>query len=866
MGPPSTIPIHFNYEKQSDHSLFKLWKLTNDLSYIKCPDISTTERLNNRSWRLLNQRVLMCCQHLHGDTSRGFTSLDNRDSKSNCTDELNDLFKENLKDLKPKTTQFLAERPTLFSHSSNFSLQHRKQSTQTSLESFALEKQDKQSLSGGNVDHIHEEQHILESDMSDISEISDDDDDDDDDKDDEYEEEEEEEEAEGERKQPQHKLHDEKSSQNDRKACSSPKHFMQISSNKSLQPHSASSHQSDRVSPLSVHHNQSDTFFLGSSSSSSNRHDHFPKSQSSTSDRKASPLHQIDPKSHTENGASSTLSAPTDSERTQDPLQQPGVQRQNSLFNNFNFQDNSLEILNGSRKTSNQTVDEIDLRQNKGYCSSTDISEDEASADEVGDEGEDEDEGGDDKLEEKGCIEQDKQNKTTVAQSQVSSHNVSVDFNSTRKNSSATTSNKDDNDSEWVSVYSSSINSTAASSKSVPKNQSLNFTKVEPPSSVLSSETISSMDNKRRNSNSTPILNKPKSLLSGLFLNEMVHSQSSTPVPVTDKPKLLRSTTTGVLTIDEENKRPSLLFTRKFPSYSDIPPLGRRVQSPASTATNRTNSSSSASESLVAVDVNNSFDSNATPLKKQGSSVGISDINVSKVPTAKTTVDEEHELLSHSLNKFSRSVSHHSLINLLSKSSINLSRIYINSMTKLKSESNHHNRNYSGNLKLFDSPQSKASADSDKSGSGGNGQVSPIIQPKPAVLEAEHTRKHSPSSLTSTSEILLNSSKALATPPASAPAPAPAPALPKITTTDTALENNKKEDANAGAIPINALSAEEKELMENNELSSSLREALLIDHKLGRVAMPDGVMVKKSIVGGESVDEGVFDDYHAKGW
>lgn len=174
-------------------------------------------------------------------------------------------------------------------------------------------------------------------------------------------------------------------------------------------------------------------------------------------------------------------------------------------------------------------------------------------------------------------------------------------------------------------------------------------------------------------------------------------------------------------------------------------------------------------------------------------------------------------------------------------------------MTKLKPESNN-NRNYSGNLRSYDTSQSKGKIDVDK----GNRPTSPINQQKPPAIES--TRKQSPSSLTSASSILVNSSKSLATPPPSAPP------VPKITTTDTSIDNSKKDNPTTKIASIKTMTDEEKELMENEELSSSLREALLIDHKLGRVAMPDGVMIRKSVVGGDLSDDAVFDDYHAKGW
>ena len=126
----------------------------------------------------------------------------------------------------------------------------------------------------------------------------------------------------------------------------------------------------ETVSPRNARCNPSDTFYIGSSSSSSNHHDHSIKSHLTASNPKSSPLREVSTVHATEGkifNSSSTSSQ-------QVPIQQPQVQRQNSLFNNFNFKDNSSEILNGSRKASNQTIDEIDLRRKNGNCSSTDIS------------------------------------------------------------------------------------------------------------------------------------------------------------------------------------------------------------------------------------------------------------------------------------------------------------------------------------------------------------------------------------------------------------------------------------------------------------------------------------------------------------
>ncbi|KAI5963684.1 uncharacterized protein KGF55_002564 [Candida pseudojiufengensis] len=805
----STISINFNYDRTSNNSLFKLWKLTNDLSYINCSKISSTERLNNRSWRLMNQRFLKNKNCNNKQFNEKF--IDNVN-----TNELNDLYNDNLIDFKPKTSQFMSNRPSLFSHSSNLSLYTRKKSTQTSLDSnpflnekfnevnqkqIAIDKDTDEEVD----DDDDDEEDIDESDMSDIPELSD------------NEEDEEDEESD---------LDENVSTTN--RLIDNPIHTPQ-----------GTSLEDDKISPTSRRNNN-----IEFENSSTSRNDQQSKTKFSTI---------------------SSIS-PSDCSNLQDKVQpQPPIQRHNSLFSNFTLgttsNKSSESILNRSRNSSNIIADdkvgnknsqesvinkegsihndEAEAEDDEGY-SSTDISE-------VGDLDEEleEEEDEDDQIEMKSTTEP------------------------TRK--SSTDSVKEDNESEWMSVYSSSLNSTAASGKSIPKQpQPLNFTKIEPPTYSASTETLaSSLEKKRENLNQTSSLGKPKSLLSGLFTNDNSLS-SSTNQQHAPKPKLMRSSTTGVMTIDQEFQRPSIIFTRKYPSLTDISKLTRR----SNLSMGKTNTTTTSSEIMIdhQLQDDSSSSSSSTPMKKQGSIVGISDINVSKVPKNPQVSDEEHELLSSSLNKLSKSVSHHSLINLLSKSSINLSRLYITSKNKLRLDSKDQQINQTTNQNnIFnDIKQDKIDQNYNNNNNNNNNNNTsnttyqhhknedsiPSLQP----TSSDSILKQSPSSLTSSSSILINCSKNSNTPPP------PIkfndhennnnnsnviPTLPKITTTDTTeLENTN--------------------LTINEEISKSLKESLLIDNKLGKVAMPDKSLVKNlKLINSNQInvdDDDVFDDYHSKGW
>ena len=96
----TTIDLSVDYDTQCGESLYKLWKITNN--QIRCPKISLTERLSNRSWRMLNRKVLL-----------------NNEANS---DVMKDLYVDSLSDLKPKLSQFLSSRPSLFLNTSKSTL------------------------------------------------------------------------------------------------------------------------------------------------------------------------------------------------------------------------------------------------------------------------------------------------------------------------------------------------------------------------------------------------------------------------------------------------------------------------------------------------------------------------------------------------------------------------------------------------------------------------------------------------------------------------------------------------------------------------------------------------------------------------
>ncbi|KAK6886289.1 hypothetical protein K6H09_005662 [Candida tropicalis] len=734
-----SISFTFNYDKNSDQSLIKLWKLTNDK--VLCTPLQSSKRLGNRSWRLISHRIL---HHSKADTSRKF-SLADLDSSHSLS---------NLQDLKPS-------RPSLFSHTSNLSLYTRKRSTQTSLESasFAFTKQREENGSSCEILNVIQDEDESEddnlSDVSDISEIS------------EFSEEEEEEEEEDYEEDSNNDDDDEvtdNSKNNQQTSTENANATSQLDNKEHTESNNVTANNTlpktpetrqgpppasgnnihrrsldDRISPRNVNHKREPSmtkFYIANSPSPTQKKEIDDKANEKLSQQKSLDF---------SNGEQE--SRPTG--------------RQGSLFNNFQFKEKSVQV------NEDESEEYDDVEEDDDSYDSTDISEDDAELSEV--------------------EEDEEQHHDNELPQQQSSKN-----NSSSKENKASVSAANDNESDWLSVSTDSVQSNVPIVKNLkPQTQPMNFPKVDPSSSASLATIPIEISESQTNIAS---IKRPKSLLSNLFLNQLATTSTEPPIKhqslstssIREKPTLQRSRTTGIITVDREVKRPSIIFTRKFPSVADIniPPL------------TPTDSNSVAPQ---------------TPLTKQRSIVGISDINVSIKPTEEKTWSEDGSvsasasLLSTSLSKMTRSSSHHSIKNLLSKSSLNITKIYHTNKPRHRDNNVFHKRN------------------------------DELTKPDSSLGHL----KHSPSSLTSASSILMVSQKSSSTPPP--------PVLPRVTTTEHEIQSD---------------------LLNTEELSKSLKDSILIDNKLGKIAMPEKVIDAGSFLRRESrlADSDDFDDYHAKGW
>lgn len=737
-----SISFTFNYDKNSDQSLIKLWKLTNDR--VLCTPLQSSKRLGNRSWRLINHRIL---HHSKSDTSRKF-SLADLDSSHSLS---------NLQDLKPS-------RPSLFSHTSNLSLYTRKRSTQTSLESasFAFTKQREENGSSCEILNVIQDEDESEddnlSDVSDISEISEfsEEEEEDDDEDEDYEE----------------------GSNNNNEMTHNSKNNQQASThnlNATSQLHNKAHIENNTVTANNTLPKTPETAQGPPPVSGNNIHR--PSLDDRISPRNVN--HKREPsmtKFYIANSPSPTQNKAIDDKSNEQLLQQKSLDSQNgeqesrptgrqgSLFNNFQFKERSVQV------NDNESEEYDDVEEDDDSYDSTDISEDDAELSEVEEDEE----------------EEQQQHEDELPQRQSSKNNSSSRENKT------SVSAANDNESDWLSVSTDSVQSNVPIVKNLkPQTQPMNFPKVDPSSSASLATIPIEISDSQTN---IALIKRPKSLLSNLFLNQLATTSAEPPIKhqslltssIREKPTLQRSRTTGIITVDREVKRPSIIFTRKFPSVADIniPPL------------TPTDSNSVAPQ---------------TPLTKQRSIVGISDINVSIKPAEEKTWSEDGSvsasasLLSTSLNKMTRSSSHHSIKNLLSKSSLNITKIYQTNKPRHRDNNVFHKRN------------------------------DELTKPDASLGHM----KHSPSSLTSASSILMVSQKSSSTPPP--------PVLPRVTTTEHEFQSD---------------------LLNNEELSKSLKDSILIDNKLGKIAMPEKVIDAGSFLRRESrlADSDDFDDYHAKGW
>ncbi|ODV67845.1 hypothetical protein HYPBUDRAFT_11010 [Hyphopichia burtonii NRRL Y-1933] len=570
------IEINFKFESNLN-SIYNLWKITNlNQDLLNCKN-SCNKRLNNRSWRLLNKKLIQKNENY-----------------------LQDLSKESLSNLKPNKNQFLSNsnsynnsnRPLLFLNNSKSTLFSH--NSKLSLNGNQI-NQDITPISSSNMKNLHNNNlQSYDSDTSDISEddeefVSSDDDD--------------------EQEQvpvPKPQLNRSRtsfvrgflpnqisSSKNIFYITPSPKNDGSQSDNYTKHDGSQSENYKDDGSPLENYKDdgsQSENYKDDGSQSENYKDDGSP-SENYKNDGSQSENYTKHDGSQLENytkhdGSQSENYKPND---TKNQLQEtkPPIQRQPSLFNN-----------------------KISYNQGDTSLSSTDISEDES---------------------------EDEFRPPPTIPSQ--NNSLQTYQNSTKSN-----------ESEWLSVSSESDHlSHSPTPLKFDKKKSIQI-----PNSSLS----------KIHSGETDIIkqddSKPRSLLSGLFLNELNDSSK--------KPLLKRSSTTGIITVDQDHsaigcdknkiKRPSILFQKKYTSMTDISKNYPHYQTNL-LRTSIWNDLSSPPKPKPFVD-----DENSNNLfTKNKSIVGVSDFNVT------TKSDPANDIPS----------SNHAFKNIISKSSLSLSNLFYQS-------------------------------------------------------------------------------------------------------------------------------------------------------------------------------------------
>lgn len=374
---------------------------------------------------------------------------------------------------------------------------------------------------------------------------------------------------------------------------------------------------------------------------------------------------------------------------------------------------------------------------------------------------------------------------------------------------------KSDNDLEWVSISSDSEQVDA------PALPALNFDKRHPVSSYKVSG-LSKIHPERppilkSNSTATEImeapdeeLSRPRSLLSGLFLNELANGTHSDPSTRHGslhkaKPLLKRSSTTGIITIDQDTtasgrdknkiKRPSILFSKKYASLTDISKKYPHYQK------NLVKSAILNERGRLgppASDDDEDESEHESAQIKQKSIVGISDLNVTTKASSIKSGDSgkqddnvsSESLISSSLNKYT--TNNTSLRNILSRSSLNISNIF--QQKKLR--------------RALHSEESKSPP------------LSVDVPESPVVNK-------------SSSESSAHSSEM------------------------------QKTDTHASTRVVRLSPKTTRRQMLSAELSKSLKDSLVIDYRLGKVPLPTKVVVDR-VADEENYDEP--DDYHSKGW
>ncbi|KAM9919237.1 hypothetical protein OXX59_008090 [Metschnikowia pulcherrima] len=373
----------------------------------------------------------------------------------------------------------------------------------------------------------------------------------------------------------------------------------------------------------------------------------------------------------------------------------------------------------------------------------------------------------------------------------------------------------DDTESEWMSVSSESElapESPVAQPISFPKRIPIpHSTSDESHTSPPADETLKS----------SPSSLKPRSLLSGLFLNEMnsaARSPGSTKSANLEhsapKPVLKRSSTTGVITVDPSNnarglQRPSILLSKRYASSSDF---SRKV------LPHRSPILYIAEENSIKEDLSKAGEQNL--FAKQTSSVGLSNFLATsdaknntqqaefgspKAHIAHDASSNGADALSSSLSKYSNLQRANSFKNLFSKSSINLTSLLGPGIT--------------GKLRL---QSDNRSTETLKSMPAQHPQATPAM----ASSFAEHLSQQS---------------------------------LMEPTKSESTITTGKSVRVEPTAF---------KSFEPSVEISASLKDSLMIDHRLGKAPLPERVISDEDLFSGHDKESFLNDsnDYHSKGW
>lgn len=369
----------------------------------------------------------------------------------------------------------------------------------------------------------------------------------------------------------------------------------------------------------------------------------------------------------------------------------------------------------------------------------------------------------------------------------------------------------DDTESEWMSV--SSESELGAES---PVSQPIQFTKrITIPKSI--SENSHSSPPADDTLKSSPSSFKPRSLLSGLFLSEMsgpavrspVSTKSASFEHLAPKPVLKRSSTTGVITVDSNNnsrglQRPSILLSKRYASSSDFTKKVAPHRSPILYI---------AEEDSIKEDLSKSSERNL--FAKQTSSVGLSNFlamadakNVSQDPDQKSTNSQfDHDANPAGADTLlSSSLSKFSSLQRESS----FKNIFSKSSINLTSLLGH---GITGKLRL-------------NSDHRPNDKFSQQPQPPMASLFAEHLSQQG------------------------------------------LMEQSRSESTITTGKSVRVEPTTFKDFTPSVQISESLKDSLLIDHKLGKAPLPDRVISNEDLFSGHDKEAFVQEsnDYHSKGW